>query len=568
MAAVIAVAVTARAASVLATETTTVDHRSHWELRRHFTLEVAADGLEHGVRLAWSGHSSGAEVAGAYLVGLRDGTVVAIGEGRVARAVAQIATRADRVELRGLCVAPDRSYAFTTYGERRRRGGWRSVLARFDFADDATGWTQRTLHRWGSDAATADAPAIGPCAVAGGSLFVVLGDGGAPGSSRSRRSVFGKVLRLDYDGAPALDNPWLSDRRVPGPSAYVWAVGLRAPTALALIGGHALVADAGTFAERLVRLSRGSDGLWDGDEWSLGASAMAFLAPPPAITGAASPSAAVVTVPPSDRDSLFVSLAGAVDAAAGGRAPTDRVPSGIVTFALGPRGDVPAVPKWLVRSRPDSGRHVGDLAFGAEGLHFLSRAADGDTSVVRLRYAPGSAYPFPLDAPALYDSPRDQRAHARMESYGCFSCHSMTSQAEGVAPSLERRDLARRLEERLGADAYRAQLDAVDALEDDYLESYRAARAEVRQARGAQRVRVWMRYHLLAPRFDEPHGRMPTLGVTEQDADAIGRYLLGEPAATESDGAVPARAVPEESRDRGPGVSAGGGGRSEAPDRR
>jgi len=63
-----------------------------------------------------------------------------------------------------------------------------------------------------------------------GYLYIGMGDGGSAGDPRQRAqdggSLLGKMLRIDGDGRPAADNPFVSR---PGYRAEIWALGLRNP---------------------------------------------------------------------------------------------------------------------------------------------------------------------------------------------------------------------------------------------------------------------------------------------------------------------------------------------------
>ena len=63
------------------------------------------------------------------------------------------------------------------------------------------------------------------------------------------------------------------------------------------------------------------------------------------------------------------------------------------------------------------------------------------------------------------------------------------------------------------------------------MRSYREARRQVRQAEGQEKVRLWIMYRLLEPRFDMPEAVMPNLGLSRDDAALIAGLLLEEPKA-------------------------------------
>jgi hypothetical protein len=52
----------------------------------------------------------------------------------------------------------------------------------------------------------------------------------------------------------------------------------------------------------------------------------------------------------------------------------------------------------------------------------------------------------------------------------------------------------------------------------------------VLEATGLDKVRIWMKYRIVEPRFDDPRAQMPNLGLTEGEARALTAYLMGEAA--------------------------------------
>ena len=43
---------------------------------------------------------------------------------------------------------------------------------------------------------------------------------------------------------------------------------------------------------------------------------------------------------------------------------------------------------------------------------------------------------------------------------------------------------------------------------------------------GLARARIWVKHHLLDPRFDNPDARMPDMQLTEPQADLLSRHLI------------------------------------------
>jgi hypothetical protein len=92
------------------------------------------------------------------------------------------------------------------------------------------------------------------------------------------------------------------------------------------------------------------------------------------------------------------------------------------------------------------------------------------------------------------------------------------------------------LEETLNSEEYAQSLNEVDRLDREPFLQYRQARREVLAAQGRERLRTWMVYHILEPRFDNPNSQMPNLGLSRSEAMAITDYLLGEKSLVERGG--------------------------------
>jgi hypothetical protein len=62
--------------------------------------------------------------------------------------------------------------------------------------------------------------------------------------------------------------------------------------------------------------------------------------------------------------------------------------------------------------------------------------------------------------------------------------------------------------------------------------SSRKARHDVLDVKGMDRVQLWMRHHILQPKFDNPRSQMPALDLSDAQAVALTEFLLAEPPAT------------------------------------
>jgi hypothetical protein len=86
---------------------------------------------------------------------------------------------------------------------------------------------------------------------------------------------------------------------------------------------------------------------------------------------------------------------------------------------------------------------------------------------------------------------------------------------------------------RLNSAEYLQSLQEVDHLDREPFVNFKEARREVLQAEGQERIRTWMIYHIMEPKFDNPNSLMPNMGLSRAEATAITDYLLQEQSFTE-----------------------------------
>ncbi|MDX2197584.1 MAG: PQQ-dependent sugar dehydrogenase [Phycisphaerae bacterium] len=101
-----------------------------------------------------------------------------------------------------------------------------------------------------------------------GYLNVHVGDGFNIIDSRNIDSFLGKILRIDFNGAPAEDNPFYDAFDGISTRDFVWAYGLRNPFGggwRQATGQHFIV-ENGSTVDRFALAVRGRDYLWDGTE--------------------------------------------------------------------------------------------------------------------------------------------------------------------------------------------------------------------------------------------------------------------------------------------------------------
>jgi mono/diheme cytochrome c family protein len=375
---------------------------------------------------------------------------------------------------------------------------------------------------------------IGGCQVEGGFLYVGVGDGFHPAElPLGVDSPQGKMLRFTLDGQPAADNPFRQDGSLANPANYVWALGFRNPFALKSVGGQLFVAENGGQIDRLVRIERGADYFWNGNDLSIGARADVIF----------TPSIAPVQLDffPADFEGFPAEYSSNFYMSATGRAKgIFRVPydleqntaAAASTQFLSYLGASPTIYSGMVTA----------LAFGPDALYFapLLDNQGGSTPVYKITYDPENQHRYRQDDVS--------NPETLMISLGCQACHTYDGKGGTLGPSLNYLDLIPRLTERLNTQEYVDSLDEIDLLPGEPYVSTTGARQAVRDVRGETRVLVWIYHRLLQPKFDNPDAQMPALGLTKEQAEAIARFLVTdprpEPERSEPQPTQPAEAEP------------------------
>jgi hypothetical protein len=93
---------------------------------------------------------------------------------------------------------------------------------------------------------------------------------------------------------------------------------------------------------------------------------------------------------------------------------------------------------------------------------------------------------------------------------------------------LDRDSLLARLGKRIDDPAYERALATLDQRTDEPA-VHRAARAAVLAARGPERLRLWVRYKIQAPRFENSDATMPDLRLSAGEAASIAGFLVDGP---------------------------------------
>jgi Glucose / Sorbosone dehydrogenase len=510
------------------------DSRDDWEVRKGFALDIDTDGFVFPSAIAFVPNPGPGpkdplyfvtELAGQVKVVTNDRSIYTFAEiGTTKRPPARGELPDDGGEhgLAGICLDPAHGYVFVTFVYDDAGGARRNNMARLQskpntFSLASEGEIQFTDIFKEHPSATSHQ--IGPCQVDGQTVFVSVGDGLTGIRSQSPRTVVGKILRMTLDGKPVSSNPMFVDDDVMKPENYIWAMGLRNPFGLRLVGKRLFAADNGNNVDRFLEIDRGVNYLWDGSDESIGTNALVLWAPSvcPVATDYSEPAD---TLFPEEYRGLFYQ-------ALGGKLVTEGPGLGgersIVTldYDMNARR-MRRPPSPFIRFRGQGAQVPVALAFGPDGLYFASilPTSTGKSPIYKVSYAPGREHKYLIGESA-------DPAVLIGEKF-CRGCHRIGVRGGEAGPSLNQPELGARLLERLNSPDYEAKVAGVDSLTAEMFVTHADARRQVLAASGKDRVRLWVQNRIMEPRFDSPEATMPNLGLNAAQAAAITDYLLAE----------------------------------------
>lgn len=415
--------------------------------------------------------------------------------------------------LAGICLAPDEGYVFVTYAHRHN-GLLRNRISRFSSVPGTFGLEagERVDLPLLDEYEGGISHQIGACTVQDGMLYVGIGDGWQPYRAGDVSQPNGKLLRMDLDGAGVPGNPFYAER-ARGVSGRVLAYGLRNPFGVALAGDRVFVADNGTRVDRFLAIEPGHDYLWRGSDNAIALGAEFVFSP--------SIGPAQLAYVPADHEAFPERLRETFFLAASANRGNLRPGVLALRWTAGSE-NLSELPRWYVRSAHSEQQIVAAVAVGPDGVYFaplLPLTSSGSPVLKVVPEGEGEG-----NHGVIAGSP-----HNMMVESGCAGCHVLDGDygfGSNVGPPLNALDgsLQARLRAYLHSEGYLQSLQDLD-VSDSLHQYWSDARREVLAATGDERVRLWIKYRILEPRFDRAISAMPSLGIPEHDAEFIAKYL-------------------------------------------
>jgi hypothetical protein len=505
--------------------------REEWEVAEGFALDIDTEGYRFPTSVAFVPRPGSAPKDPLYFVSELRGALKVVTNDRSVHVFAkdffrlqlpyELPNMRAEIGIGAVCLDPEHGYVFASFAYQDDQGRLHNDIIRFETKPGSFALEPSDSVRFTDifdEFPSSRSHQIGHMVIRDGTLFVAVGDALQSSAGRDLDSVLGKVLRMTLDGQPVRDNPFYSGSRPPRPRDYVWAYGLRNPFGLVAANGRLYTAENGPSVDRFLRIDRGVDHGYDGSDWSMGTNALAVFAPAVGPAQTAWVPESYDALPPEHRDAFYVTFGGSVLTPPG---PGLRGERSVVKLAYDPAADRPKrTAEPVLRYRGERLQMPVGIATGPDGLYVaLLFDVRGDSSaILRLSYDRSRDHPFRID--------RDDSPAVLLAANGCNGCHASYEGQTSIGPSLDPPTLVARVADQLSSDAYRRSIEQIDALTDEPYASFRDARKQVLAADGKERVRLWLKYRILEPRFDTSVSLMPNQGVSEVQAARLADYFV------------------------------------------
>lgn len=516
------------------------DWRNDWGLLVDFDMAIDTEGYSFPTSIAFVPEPGSGPKDPLYFVTELRGRVKVVTNDRSVYTFAEdifrfepaqeLPSQSGEAGLAGICLDPVHGYVFITFAYEDDNKVLRNNVVRFQSEPGTFSLSPSSMLAFTEifyNAVTGLSHQIGPCQVDKETLYVGVGDGytvynadpDGQNTSRSIDSVLGKILRMSLDGRPLESNPYYVDDDAGKARNYVWAKGLRNPFGLKVVDGRLFVADNGPSVDRFTEVRKGEDYLWDGTNWSIGANSGQVFSPATGVTQLDYLPEDPAIFPEEYSGRFYLTLCGF---------PSTEVirdaDRGIVSLWYGfEDNEILSPPSYLLKYRGEGLQMIVGLAAGPDGLYLLPLYPDaaGRSYVLKISYEKGSRYPLGLE--------NVTNAFGFIKDRGCLTCHTFEGHGlGGDGPGLDKASLIARIEERITSPEYFNLVRELDKIDREPYRSFKEARREVLEKQGLDKIRTWMKYRIMEPRFDNPHARMPNMGITERKAQMVADFLLSE----------------------------------------
>jgi hypothetical protein len=355
-------------------------------------------------------------------------------------------------------------------------------------------------------------------------LYVSVGDADNFVFSLDRGRFAGKILRLNLDGSACADNPFFDASNPDSPRGFVYALGVRNIFDFDFdAAGRCFAVDNGKNIDRFFQIVAGGYYGWNGNPDSIRVNAQYTWGP--------ENNPAPVGLEILDRDTLGRDSRGRCYVALFGP-PAEIGPNhgkGITEFRLdASRGLLNGLPEMLVQYRGDTKATVLGLAEGPDGLYFTDfwgETTGSDDAQGRIyKIVPSTetlGLPDVSHGQIASLSPLERgRAYFHRE---CASCHTVDGVGGREGPDLSH--AIGNIDRRLNSVAYRADLEKLIVSGSRFAAEQKPRLTEVLDAKGNERIRIWLRNHVEEPRFDNPSARMP--GFAKSLPETVKNDIIG-----------------------------------------
>jgi mono/diheme cytochrome c family protein len=495
-----------------------------WLVRRGLDVSLVTEGLVAPVALAAPDKPGDAADAPILYIGERSGRVRYLTRDGSLRIFAERVGDSDELSLVGLAIIPGSEdlVACVTRGASSGR-----VIRLMSKPGGRELSESKVLFELPAEAAAHYR--IGPVVVSSdGLLSIAVDDGGRSAESLDRTSIAGKVLRLKLDGTAPEDNPFGPE----GPGRLIFASGVGHIAGLAIPGGgkRLYAVERGPAMDRLFEVRRGESYCWNGEANSLRSNVLYTWGPGLCIA----PEALTLLARPTFGEGTEGHGLIATDGT--DRSGTEPTRAMLIEFSFDPKTALlarmpePAIEYSATGAGVGSAR-ITSLAEGPDALYIAesdvpaASPGSGDGRLWRV-FASKETLDLPdANAAELARLTPEQRGRFYF-AQTCSSCHRMAGVGGTEGPDLTHATTL--LKTRLNSPNYVQMLEGMIKSSESYVISQRPKHKLVLEARGSDRVKVWLGNHLVEPRFDHPHAKMPSFesALTPAKRDDIIAFLL------------------------------------------